>query len=65
MFRCLALLVVLGACGRGGDTKPTGTTNDPVEVCERIADVCRINQAKLGVCMQRADGAGFICTSQH
>lgn len=45
--------------------KPAGTMHDPVEVCERAADVCRIDKAKLGVCTQRRDGAGFACASQH
>lgn len=57
-----ALLLV--ACD-GAKTKPTGTTNDPVEVCERVADVCRINKAKLGVCTQKREGSGFACASQH
>ena len=71
MSRCLMLVVVvLVACdsGEGGDTakrKPAGTMHDPVEVCERVADVCRIDKAKLGVCTQRRDGAGFACASQH
>ena len=64
MLRSLAL-VLLVACGPGGNTKPSGTTNDPVEVCERVADVCRIDKAKLGVCTQRRDGSGFACASQH
>lgn len=62
MMLCLALLA---ACGPGGSSKPAGTTNDPVDVCERVADVCRIDKAKLGVCTQRRDGAGFACASQH
>ena len=57
---CLSLLV---ACGPAG--KPTGTTSDPVEVCERVADVCRIDKAKLGVCTQPRSGSGFTCMSQH
>ena len=56
------MLVV--ACGPSGNSKPTGTTSDPVEVCERVADVCRINKAKLGVCTQ-GRGSGLVCTSQH
>ena len=64
MSRCLWLLLVV-ACGPGGTGKPAGTTNDPVEVCERVADVCRIDKAKLGVCTQSRSGSGFICASQH
>ncbi len=65
MGRFRSLLVLLVACGPSSDRKPTGSTNDPVEVCERIADVCRFEKSKLGVCMERRDGAGFICVSQH
>jgi hypothetical protein len=56
-------LVLLVACG--GNSKPAGTTNDPVDVCERMADVCRIDKAKLGVCTQKRNGSGFACASQH
>jgi len=64
MLRTLGLLLVLG-CGPGGSRTPTGTPNDPVEVCTRVADVCRYDKAKLGVCTQRQGGAGFACASQH
>jgi hypothetical protein len=62
MSRCLVIVLVV-ACGPGG--KPKGTTNDPVEICERAADVCRIDKAKLGVCTQRGGGSAFVCASQH
>jgi hypothetical protein len=65
MSRCLGLLVVIACGSGGGSSKPTGTTNDPVEVCERLADVCRIDKAKLGVCTQRRGGSGLVCASQH
>jgi len=58
-----------------GEAKPAGTPTDPVEVCERLADVCRIDGAKLGVCTAPGPGpapaacAGhdpcYICASQH
>jgi hypothetical protein len=64
MTRCLTFLVLV-ACGPGGSTKPAGTTSDPVTVCERVADVCVIDKAKLGVCTQRKNGSGFACASQH
>lgn len=64
MYRSLGL-VLLFACGPGGNSKPAGTTNDPVEICERVADVCRIDKAKLGVCTQRGNGSAFVCVSQH
>lgn len=62
------LLLLLVACGTGDDgkaKKPAGTMHDPVEVCERVADVCRIDKAKLGVCTQRRSGNGLTCASQH
>ncbi len=59
-----AALVALAACGRGGG-KPTGTANDPVTVCERLGDVCRLEGNKLGVCAPRSAGTGFSCASQH
>jgi hypothetical protein len=60
----LSLLFVIG-CGPSGSHKPAGTTSDPVERCERAADVCRIDKAKLGVCTQRAGSAELVCASQH
>jgi hypothetical protein len=62
--RCLGMMLLIG-CGPSGNSKPTGTMRDPVEVCEHIADVCRIDKAKLGVCTQRRDGSGLACASQH
>lgn len=63
--RCwLTLVLVLGACP-DANRKPSGTTNDPVDVCERIMDVCRIDKAKLGVCTQKRGEPGFACASQH
>lgn len=39
---------------------------DPVEVCERIADVCRLNNgSQLGVCTPNSSGDSFICAPQH
>jgi hypothetical protein len=66
MCRSLGLLLLV-ACGPGGNSnsKPTGTISDPVEVCERVADVCKIDGAKLGVCTQRRSGSGLACASQH
>ena len=45
----------LAGCGDDGETstrKAAGTPTDLVEVCERPADVCRLDGAKLGVCVQ-------------
>ena len=65
MMRCCVLLLV-AACGPDNSEprKPSGTPTDPVEVCERVGDVCRIDKAKLGVCTQRVDRT-FACASQH
>ena len=59
------MLTLVAACGPSGTSKPTGTTADPVEVCERVADVCRIDKAKLGVCTQGRDSSRLVCASQH
>ena len=64
MLRLLCMLFVL-ACGPSGTSKPAGTTSDPVDVCERVADVCRIDKAKLGVCTQDRANVGLVCASQH
>ncbi|MEO8705367.1 MAG: hypothetical protein ABI867_35315 [Kofleriaceae bacterium] len=61
-----ACLVVLAACGSSSTAKPSGTTSDPVETCEKVADVCRLDGAKLGVCVQSKTKPGtFTCASQH
>jgi hypothetical protein len=64
-MRFLLLLVV--ACGTADDKpkKPAGTMHDPVEVCERVTDVCRIDRAKLGVCTQSRTSNRLVCASQH
>jgi hypothetical protein len=66
MARFVCLLLLFTACGETTKKgKPAGTSSDPVEVCERIADVCRIDKAKLGVCTQKRGNDGFVCASQH
>lgn len=60
----LGLFAVLG-CSRDGTREPKGTPTDPVEVCERVADVCRIDGAKLGVCTTTGSGTELVCMSQH
>lgn len=76
MPRLVAFLVMalLGCSGSGSteQAKPTGTPTDPVEVCERVADVCRLDGAKLGVCVEGqpdTDCEGrrpcFLCADQH
>ncbi|MBK9034714.1 MAG: hypothetical protein IPL61_26190 [Myxococcales bacterium] len=58
-------LVGVAACGPGSSAKPTGTPTDPVAVCERVADVCRLDGNRLGVCVHRPGSAGLACASQH
>ncbi len=82
MLRCaiaLTAVALLAACSSSSDSseqrKPTGTPTDPVLVCERVADVCRLDGSRLGVCVEPAAGttpeecAGrspcFTCMSQH
>jgi hypothetical protein len=73
---CLALAVaVAAACSSSAPSKPAGTATDPVDVCERLADVCRLDGAQLGVCIApppgpRPDACGtrepcLVCVSQH
>jgi hypothetical protein len=59
--------IALWACSKDGSesSKPTGTSADPVQVCERLADVCRIDKARLGVCTSRKSGPGLACAPQH
>lgn len=59
----LAVGLALTGCGPDS-TKPTGTTSDPVEVCEDLAQVCRFDGAKLGVCTRQTDNT-LTCVSQH
>jgi hypothetical protein len=72
------VLTMAAACGRSdpaSNRKPAGTPTEPVEVCERVADVCRLDESRLGVCIQPPAGpppeacAGrspcFICAPQH
>ncbi len=70
--------VLLGACSSdSGSTqrKAAGTPTDPVDVCERLADVCRLDDARLGVCVEAAPGVAldhcepgkpcYVCQDQH
>lgn len=67
MFRLLPVFLFLCACGPDSNDKkePAGTTADPVEVCEEVAQVCRLDNARLGVCVQASSGEGFTCQPQH
>lgn len=65
-----AIVIVIGllavfACSGNSDKKPAGTMLDPVDVCERLADVCRLDKSRLGVCTAHPSGQGFVCVSQH
>lgn len=73
------VLVFVGAvaCSSSGssDRKPAGTPSDPVDVCERMGDVCKLDASRLGVCNDPPAGTTpaacaarepcFICVSQH
>lgn len=71
----LAAAVTLGgAACEPEDRRPEGTTADPVETCRDVGEVCRIDDARLGVCQADAPGAAggrcegddcFACTPQH
>jgi hypothetical protein len=69
MVRAIAMTVWIAClgCGRGAASsdKPKGTTSDPVEVCERFGDVCKLDGSKLGVCAAKKSGPGLVCASQH
>jgi hypothetical protein len=70
-------LLAVAACNPSGSSerKPTGTPGDPVDVCERLADVCRLDSSRLGVCIAPPPGNPpascegrdpcFICAPQH
>lgn len=61
----IALVLALVGCGPSSTSKPAGTPTDPVVTCERFGDVCKIDNAKLGVCAHKKAGGGFACASQH
>ena len=65
----ILLALVLAGCSASKGKKPEGTPTDPVEVCEELADVCRLDGAKLGVCIEApaCDGPArcVTCVSQH
>ena len=72
MMKALALAgLFLAACSgesAGGD-KAAGTHSDPVDHCERLADVCRLSKSQLGVCTRtqtKCDaGVCYVCAPQH
>lgn len=72
-MRLALLTLAMIACS--SSDRPAGTTADPVEVCERLADVCRFDGSKLGVCIEApadkrpercvAGEPCYVCQSQH
>lgn len=66
-------LVMVAACSSGSgreNHKPAGTPTDPVDVCERVGDVCRIDDSRLGVCVTKPSSACneapcYACQPQH
>jgi len=84
LFLAIATAIGIAVAAAGGCSspdsssaahKPAGTPTDPVLVCERLADVCRLDGSRLGVCIAAPAGqspeacAGrprcFICAPQH
>lgn len=65
MYRCLAIVFLLFACGPRSDKEPAGTHGDPVDTCTRAGDVCKLDNARLGVCTSSLTGAEISCQSQH
>lgn len=65
--RVIVALLAAAACGpdTSAPAKPAGTPTDPVDVCERAADVCRLDDSRLGVCTPDKSGTTFTCMSQH
>lgn len=75
----LAVALSLVACkssdSASGPREPAGTPSDPVTECKRVADVCRLDGSRLGVCtMASPDTAPeacagrtpcILCMSQH
>jgi hypothetical protein len=63
----LLTCLVLAGCGRGagGTEKAKGTSADPVEVCERLGDVCKLDSSRLGVCSPPKEGTALVCAPQH
>ena len=65
MYRWLPFVLLLFACGPESDKEPTGAPGDPVDKCARVGDVCRLDSARLGVCISSLTGAELSCQSQH
>ena len=62
----LMMIAVAGGCTASSSEEraPAGTLTDPVEVCERLADVCRIDGSRLGVCTQVEGAAAEKCAGR-
>jgi hypothetical protein len=63
-MRRILLVIMMCGCGRAASTAPAGTTSDPVDKCTRAGDVCKLDQARLGVCVQDQT-RGLTCAAQH
>ena len=65
-IRTFLIVTVLG-CGPSSSSsaKPAGTMSDPVDVCERVADVCRLDKSQLGVCVSGRGTIALVCAAQH
>ena len=76
LLLALVAVIAFGCEAKSGDkpSKPTGTPTDPVDVCERLADVCRYKGSQLGVCITPGEGKAascegrtpcYVCAPQH
>jgi hypothetical protein len=62
------VIAAIAGCGKkkaATSDRPAGTAADPVTVCERLADVCKLDGSRLGVCSAQKSGPGYVCASQH
>jgi hypothetical protein len=65
MLMMTAVALGCSPSGSGGkERQPAGTPTDPVELCERLADVCRLDGSRLGVCIEVVGAAADRCAGQ-
>lgn len=76
-FLLAAIPCVIMSCesGPAKQHKPTGTPTDPVPLCERHGQVCRLDKSQLGVCVaaqspeakEKCEGRFpcLLCAPQH
>ncbi|HTE56728.1 MAG TPA: hypothetical protein VK698_38005 [Kofleriaceae bacterium] len=78
VIACVLVVPSLGCkspAGSSAEREPAGTPTDPVTVCKRMGDVCRLDESRLGVCNAAPAGSApascdgrtpcFVCMSQH